>query len=137
MYRLLPFLLILSLIAFAPAVLTAQDKDKDKAADKDKVADKDKATDKDKAEEKKDKDKAEEKKPPEKTPPPTPVAKEGGEETVIWYKKGIYQVGEFAKEWAPIAFGALICILLMGLRGDLNRMEEKMDKAGGGGGGQA
>ena len=124
MYRVLPVLLIFSLIAFAPAAVPAQDKDKDKDV---KVDDKDKKTD--------DKDKkGDDKNGKEK---PAPVEKKNGEpvkKTAPVQEPWYVTKGRAVQQWWPLlglVLFAGLYYLVIKIRSDLTRLEEQMKSGGG------
>jgi hypothetical protein len=142
MYRLLPFLLIITLIAFAPAALPAQqdkDKDKDKTAekDKDKTPDKDKDKPADKEKEKPaDKEKEKEKEPAKtngagKPPETKMVFVPEGSETNFGYWSKINVLAAGIAPLANVFILAIIAVILIGLRSDIGRLEEKIGKGEG------
>jgi hypothetical protein len=121
MNRLLAFLLIFTVFAFAPALVLGQpkgDEPKPKADEPKAKADEPKA--------KADEPKGEEPKPTAAAAKPAPAAADptadGGQERAFGMWPEVNRVATVIAPLAGIFIGAIIAIVLMGLRSDLNRM---------------
>ena len=132
MFRVLPLLLMIGLIALAPLAVPAQDKDKvvdDKKVDDKKVDDK-KADDKKADDKKADDKKADDKKgedPVKPEPPVTPVTQKS--ETKGTLVEVIPGRMDYALSLVPVISLLLIAILfvlVLSLRSSVNQLEEKI-----------
>lgn len=137
MYRLLAFMLMCGVLAFGPARVLAQD-NKDKPAGDDKKAAEDKKADEPKkTEEAKKTDepkKADEPKPaPAEVKPTIAEAKSTAEPVMVpheptFFEKlhwpGIDSIAGVVAPLAAIFILAIIAIVLMGLRSDINRLAD-------------
>jgi hypothetical protein len=129
MYRVLPFLLICSLIVFAPAAVPAQDKDKDKDAKVDK--DKDDAK---KDDAKKDDAKKDDAKKDDVGKKDDVAKKDNGKKagvTGVVLESEWQRAGRVAGDWAGVVSLVLLVglvLLVVRLRADVQRLEEQVGK---------